>query len=294
MNPLLADYARVTKRRPCPICGKPDWCLLARDGTSAICGRIISSEMRGDAGYLHKIKDNPDPIQVQPRVFRPPPPVAAIDFEALCANMMGSITAGEVSKLADQLGVTTTSLRWLGIGRDRRHAAYSFPMRNADREVIGIQLRPEQGKKFAVTGSNMGLFIPSQLDGSGPLFIVEGASDTAALLDMGFDAIGRPSCSSCVDMTTEFVAKAPSREWVIIEDHDEPKTAPNGRIFYPGQEGATKLAESLVRVKPGKVIAPIGAKDTREWKQRGATRNTIISAVKNASYFKKPPPVAAA
>lgn len=59
-TPLLNDYIRVTDANVnCPICGKPDWCLVNRDDptnpSSVICPRIeIGAEQRmGDAGWLH-------------------------------------------------------------------------------------------------------------------------------------------------------------------------------------------------------------------------------------------------
>jgi len=35
---------RVSRRQPCPICGKPDWCLMAEDGSAAICARIEEAQ----------------------------------------------------------------------------------------------------------------------------------------------------------------------------------------------------------------------------------------------------------
>jgi len=44
------DWQRVSKRRPCPVCEKPDWCLyVGPDGvpTAAICSRIESPKRAG-------------------------------------------------------------------------------------------------------------------------------------------------------------------------------------------------------------------------------------------------------
>lgn len=50
-------WARVDRRNPCPICGKPDWCLLSRDGGKAICARIESDRPAGNrgAGWTHNL-----------------------------------------------------------------------------------------------------------------------------------------------------------------------------------------------------------------------------------------------
>ena len=49
---------RVRRDNPCPICGKPDWCLIAGDKTAAICKRIESPKQCGEAGWLHRLRDH--------------------------------------------------------------------------------------------------------------------------------------------------------------------------------------------------------------------------------------------
>lgn len=43
---------RPSKETPCPICGKPDWCLSDRE-TWALCQRTESKDRYGKAGWLH-------------------------------------------------------------------------------------------------------------------------------------------------------------------------------------------------------------------------------------------------
>ncbi|MCP4261786.1 MAG: AAA family ATPase [Planctomycetes bacterium] len=52
-------YQRVSRGNPCPICGKSDWCLVAKDGSAAICPRISQGAVRyiQEAGYLHRFND---------------------------------------------------------------------------------------------------------------------------------------------------------------------------------------------------------------------------------------------
>lgn len=58
---LLSDFIRVTKEHKCPICGKPDWCLISRntpeDPAEVICPRseykTEETPQIGDAGWLH-------------------------------------------------------------------------------------------------------------------------------------------------------------------------------------------------------------------------------------------------
>ena len=44
-------------------------------------------------------------------------------------------------------------------------------------------------------GGREGLFIPRDLDPAAGLWVVEGPTDCAALLGLGIEAVGRPSCS---------------------------------------------------------------------------------------------------
>ncbi|MBN2326834.1 MAG: DUF3854 domain-containing protein [Candidatus Omnitrophica bacterium] len=46
----MSDYTRsitwsdATKRNPCPICGKPDWCSVSADGKWVVCRRLLTHE----------------------------------------------------------------------------------------------------------------------------------------------------------------------------------------------------------------------------------------------------------
>lgn len=123
------------------------------------------------------------------------------------------------------------------------------------------------GRKVSIMSSKMGLFIPSDLPTKGLLLICEGASDTAAALDLGFVAIGRPSCNSKVEMTANF---ARGRAVVIVSDNDE-----------VGKIGSKKLARALSLICPDvKVIfPPYGIKDLRQWFKAGLTEEILLQLI---------------
>ena len=62
---MVQDHAargnmlRVCRRRPCLVCGKPDWCLYAADLSAAICQRVSDRAVKkcGEAGWLHIFGD---------------------------------------------------------------------------------------------------------------------------------------------------------------------------------------------------------------------------------------------
>jgi hypothetical protein len=63
-------WIRVTRHNRCPVCGKPDWCLVAPDGKAAICARIESDKPVGikGAGWLHMLDSfpPPPPLKIRP------------------------------------------------------------------------------------------------------------------------------------------------------------------------------------------------------------------------------------
>ncbi len=89
------------------------------------------------------------------------------------------------------------------------------------------------------------------------MLICEGPTDTAALLDLDLNVIGRPSCTGGVELLINLVCDWKPEEVAIIADADA-----------PGQRGARYLASRLVGYVHGGVwivTPPKGAKDAREW-----------------------------
>jgi len=80
----FAVSQRVRRERPCPVCGKPDWCAFSSDGRFIHCQR--SEEWNGKrairqtaGGWLHPVDDRaprrarllpPPPTPVQPTLPR--------------------------------------------------------------------------------------------------------------------------------------------------------------------------------------------------------------------------------
>jgi len=176
------NWVRTTTETPCPICNKPDWCLVSAedpdDPRAVLCGRVKegASKDMGTAGYLHIRKDTGD-------------------------------------------------------------------------------LAPE----------NMSVLPPSNQ----PILIVEGATDTAAALDLGFVAVGRPSHSGCLDKLPALVA---GRSVIIVGDNDA----------GVGREGMEKTFEILQpHVKSAvKLLPPEGVKDLRQWVGQGLTRGQFQRIVR--------------
>ena len=263
---LLDDFRRVTKDQPCPVCQRPDWCLVKRGDPprSAICSRIESSTRWADAGWFHPLVRETPFAPRRPRVRR----ILLGDrrddrMETLARAYREAAHPEPLARLADSLGVTVESLRRLQIGWTGRN--WSFPMVGRDGGVCGIRLRSPSGKKFSERGGHEGLFVPTDLAGAELLVICEGPTDSAAVLDWGCDAVGRPSCTGGTRLLVEFVRRGPWKRHVIFADAGK-----------PGTDGALALARVLAPASRDlRVIVP-PAKDARAWKNAGASRENVL------------------
>lgn len=182
------------------------------------------------------------------------PSQANPDLEAAATAFQQALRPGSLDYLAADLGLTTSSLDALRVGWDSESSAWAFPMRDSAEHIVGFRLRRPDGGKYTTPGTHEGLFIPAGTAPDERLFIAEGPTDTAALLDLGMNAIGRPSCNSGIQFTVQLVRRLRSHEVVIVADNDE-----------PGRRGAARLADVLVVVARVRVITP-PCDDMRTWR----------------------------
>lgn len=271
---LLTDFARVSGTRRCPVCDRADWCLIERGDRprKAVCARVESPKPWGEAGWLHILRDDGDwrTMRRVRTVYASSIP-APRDLQTLADQYQEAVDPTSLSRLARVLGVTESGLRRLGIGWSGR--AWTFPMRNATGIVTGVRLRFPDGTKMAVKGGKEGLFVPRGLRDGTRLFISEGPTDTAALLDLGFDAIGRPSCTGGTGLIVRWVQQSLPTSIVICGDADG-----------AGIRGASSLASALsVYCRSVWVITPPHPhKDAREWLTAGATPGEVLAAIEMA------------
>lgn len=178
------------------------------------------------------------------------------------------------SRLETCLGLPTAELIRLRVGWSAADRATTWPMVDHDDNVVGVRLRcMKTGHKWSVSGGTAGVFVPVGLPPSiDRLFIPEGTTDTAALLSIGFDCIGRPSCNGAVAITGKLVKRLRPDEVVIVADDDA-----NGA----GQRGAKSLAVALVTVcaRVRIIYPPAGVNDARDWVASGATADDVLPVV---------------
>ena len=135
----------------------------------------------------------------------------------------------------------------LNIGWDGE--AWTFPMRNADSQIIGIQRRFPDGFKCCVEGSKNGLFIP-QIKFDQIIYITEGVSDLAYLLWTGLSGIGRMNCQMIDEVVEFFKFNYKFHTPCVIADNDK-----------PGLKGGKQLAKKL----DCQMIVPKDYKDVKDW-----------------------------
>jgi hypothetical protein len=129
-----------------------------------------------------------------------------------------------------------------------------------------------------VAGSNRGLTLAAELPAGGPLYLPEGASDTAALLAVGACAVGRPMA-----VPTGWVER-----WLLELLHERPPDRPvivvgdnDGDVAKTpaGLRGAEDLARRLGTAFPGQVsvaLPPAQFKDVRAMVIAGAWGRGLV------------------
>ena len=150
-------------------------------------------------------------------------------------------------------------------------------MVNSLGKVVGIRLRHDNSSKSTVKGSRAGLFVPTDIGGGEYLLICEGPTDAAAMLSVGFDTIGRPSCLGQVSMVRQLLLKFnPIPNVIICADRDG-----------AGLDGARRLATGLLAITQNvRIIRPPKHNDVREWVASGATESIVKCVIEKAKYWR--------
>jgi hypothetical protein len=258
------SFQRVSKANPCPVCKKPDWCRVFADGWVE-CMRVQSDKPAKSGGWMHWQGDE---LHGAHGVTRPtsapkwqPPPINATK---LMREWRAATAPAALEAFAASLGVSTVSLTAVGTTWAAPHTAWAFPMCDGYGNVVGIRLRNERGK-FAVRGSRQGIFLAA-VPAQKTLFVCEGPTDTAAAVELGLFAVGRPNCCCGGPEIKVYARRHAVASVVVISDNDK-----------PGLDGARKVGGEL-RLPFAIYVPP--AKDLREFVRLGGTRVMIENTLK--------------
>jgi len=276
-----SKFVRCTDKHPCPVCGRLRWCMYSPDGKKALCMWLESKQQaKGDRGWIHNVDGTP--IEVAKEFIpRPTGKKPTVDVLAVYIRYRDHTLQEDILKYAKSLGVSSTSLKRIGICKVPTKNAWAFPMYGIGTELCGLRIRSIDGKsKWSLKGSRSGVFVPSFLfkREQRMLYITEGPTDTAALLDLGLDVVGRPCCLGNHNEVIDVVSS--SDRWldvVIFADNDP-----------AGLDGAGRLASVLVKyTKSIKIITPPGECDARQYIVGGATLEDIEALVDETNYFRR-------
>ncbi len=202
------------------------------------------------------------------------------EIEATHIRCIARMRPNLLNDLSESLGVSPESLIQLSMGWNGT-SAYSFPMRDESNAVIGIRLRSINGKKWSVTGSRSGLFIPRKLPCTGPIYVVEGPTDTAAMLTLGLCCIGRPSNTAGNQHIVDYAKRFLPRRDVVIVQNNDPVGSDARRMT---ESGSANLQAALLKsgASLNVVVVTPPVKDVREWLRLGMTvadLNELVEAV---------------
>ena len=294
---MNSDWHNVSRKEPCPICHKTDWCSISNDGAVCVCHRVESDRpTKSGYGWIHSLRSNVGVWKYGNGGMRnwgnvrrelppsPPPNVAADYFAALPT---GDSQVRICARLERELGLPKVMLEMHDVRWDSKANAAAFPMRNADGAVTGIRYRQlTTGRKWALKGSKDGLFyIPEYIPITDEIVVCEGPTDMLAAASVGLNAVGRSSCMTGAALLREFVRSHRVRRVTIIGDNDKPHDRPDGSWWRPGLDGAGRLARDL-RVSARIVLPPPHIKDTREWYRSGLlTKNSFLQAASGAKWM---------
>lgn len=260
------EWREVSKQSPCPICDKPDWCGTTTDGAV----RCMREQVAPPGWRIMKVVDAHggtvfarDDGTAQHRSNEKAAKVAKAgrNWTAAADHYGMTVTDDQVKGMADKLGVKPEALRAIGIGWKADERCYTFPEKDAGKNTLGINRRFDDGSQRFIKGGHRGLIIPRGIDDlPDPVLIVEGASDTAAALSMGLNAVGRPSNRSGSDQLAKLLE---GREVIVVGEWDMKQSG-----NWPGRDGAFAVAQQLADTwgKPTHwALPPDNAKDVREW-----------------------------
>lgn len=286
----MGDWVRVSKREPCKICSRGDWCGITRDGSVAHCMRVESPHPCPSGGWFHFLKERPQRPTAR---HGPKPPVRQrrlFDAERAMAGFRAEFEGDGVKRdifdslieIADDLRLPAACIDRLLVGRSAFHGAWAFPMLDGAGKTVGIRLRAYGGSdKWAVGGSRDGLFYdpdvqPSEAAYNGvkgrEIVVVEGATDCIAGYALGLPCVGRSACSTGGEALRELCARLMVTRVTIVSDNDDYKFRPDGTPWRPGIEGAQALARQLRRTY--RIVTP-PKKDLREWYYSGLNAETF-------------------
>src|SRR5262249_8571893 len=153
-------FCRVNRRRPCRICGKPNWCSFVRNGERiSICMRVSDGARKinrhGGAIFIHDDwrEDRPIGFRVIPDL--PQSPIAPIEIRDFVYGKM--IELSPAMRYPDALIAGEKGLLARGLSECHFGNYGGLPTGSSDRDHIAWLLQQEINDHFSIPGSLRGV-----------------------------------------------------------------------------------------------------------------------------------------
>src|SRR5262245_3940823 len=153
-------FGRVNRRRPCRICGKPDWCVFVRDGERiSICMRVSDGARKinrhGGAIFIHDDWREEKGIDARAIADIPQWPIAPIEIRDFVYGKL--IELSPATLYSDALIAGEKGLLARGLNESHFGNYGGLPASLRDRDNIARLLQQELNGHFSGTGSLRGI-----------------------------------------------------------------------------------------------------------------------------------------
>lgn len=280
---LLADKEYVistfVKHGPCFSCGSSDGAAHYSDGhvTCFVCNHFIPADKK----ETKQLSDTPSHSATN---------------RGLASKYITPVTT--VFRGIPKRGLTEAAIQKYGIDvcMDKSvDVARRYPYYSEGRHVAN-KIRKRTEKAFYWEAADKKDINSAELfgqhlfpKGGRAITVVEGEDDAPSawlLLGSRYPVVSVKSAGSAVqDCKAQFEYLDSFEDIVLCFDKDEPKTRPDGTVFFPGQEAAKKVAELFA---PGKcrILQLEHGKDANDYLQKSVDPKTFVNEWYRAPKFK--------
>ena len=205
----------------CPVCGKPDGCLVSDDGAACICSRIEQDSVKKVGtgpfygGWLHILGD------FKPKKYTEPEK-PYINWNSVAVNQGRQLNehAREFAEFCRDTKINPIAALRFFVGWD--DGWITIPIYGEDGKISGVQKRQGVFKRF-IEHSSAGVFVPSAFFQykCKTLAICEGWTDTVIATQYGFNALGKLNSHVGNEQLKYFIDRIGCDRIVIFADNNE-------------------------------------------------------------------------
>lgn len=236
----------------CPVCNKPDGCLVADDGTACICARIEEGSIRkvgqGNfrGGYLHVFEGFKPKSYVAPEA-------PDINWNSRMTSQAHNLLSHrkEFAALCHDININPIAALRFNVGWLKDWL--TIPIYSKAGEISGIQRRAKKAKRY-MEWSGVGVFVPTTFfqHRSRTMAVCEGWTDAIAAICYGYNPVAKMNAFCGNDEVLYFAEHHPTVNRVILfADNNSDGVGEDG-----ARETAGMLDESLCDFETKVVVTP--------------------------------------